>query len=499
MSRGLTVGMLVESRDRGFGRVRAASGRLAEVAYFDVPGPDGTITVEEDVADLRRGVLPPQTRVHWRVATGWEHGRVVEHHPGTGRVLVRVNQDQRFIDDAIIVVRWRESVRDATQLLADRWVESRRFHDGRHAFVKAYAARLSAYQGMSAISSASIEAHPHQIEAVRRVLSDAIPRYLLADEVGLGKTVESGLLVRQHLLDSSRHRALVLVPPALERQWEEEMESKFRLVSEFDSAFELWSFDDLVDAGRQSSFSLLVVDEAHRVTERGADAPEYLALCSLADDTEALLLLSATPLLQEPASLQRLLSLLAPGARAFSDPAAFARVLASRDEIGRYYGSVRADIAPVFLRQAVAGLRAVLADDLHLKMLLDEIDAALEPSDEQRLTVAVRRARSHISEAHRIYSRMIRTRRGTGLAEDFPVLGRATPSPVYVTGAVTTVAEAYAAWHDHVLARLERMLGAAAEELIAAAAPIVERLSAAGDQTGDGGHRPSERSRRIRA
>ena len=314
------------------------------------------------------------------------------------------------------------------------------------------------------------------------MLSDPIPRYLLADEVGLGKTIEAGLLVRQHLLDSSRHRALVLVPPALERQWEEEMESKFRLVSEFDSAFELWSFDDLLEADPQSGFSLLVVDEAHRVTERGADAPEYLALCSLADDAEALLLLSATPLLQESASLQRLLSLLAPGARAFSDPAAFAQVLASRDEISRYYGSLRADIAPVFLRQAVAGLRTVLADDLHLKILLDEIDASLEPSDEEGLTVAVRRARSHISEAHRIYSRMIRTRRGTGLAEDFPVLGRATPSPVYVTGAVTAVAEPYAAWHDYVLARLERTPGAAAEELIAAAAPIVERLSAAGDQ-----------------
>ena len=138
-------------------------------------GQTGPSRSRRTSADLRRGVLPPQTRVHWRVATGWEHGRVVEHHPDTGRVLVRVHHDQRFIDDADIVVRWRESIRDATQLLADRWVESRRFHDGRHAFVKAYAARLSAYQGMSAISSASIEAHPHQIEAVRRVLSDADP------------------------------------------------------------------------------------------------------------------------------------------------------------------------------------------------------------------------------------------------------------------------------------------------------------------------------------
>jgi ATP-dependent helicase HepA len=474
--------MLVESRERGFGRVRAASGDSVEVAYFDVPGPDGIAVVEEDIGDLRRGVLPPQTRVHWRGTAGWEHGRVLDHHPDTGHVLVRVAHEQRLVADSEIVVRWRQPIVDASRLLADRWVESRRFHDGRHAFVQAYAARASAYQGMTAISSSSIEAHPHQIEAVRRVLSDAIPRYLLADEVGLGKTIEAGLLVRQHLLDSRRHRALVLVPPALERQWEEEMESKFRLVSEFESAFELRSFDYLADAAPPSGFSLVVVDEAHRVTERGEDAPEYRALCALADDAHALLLLSATPLLQQPASLQRLLSLLAPGARAFTDPAAFALVLASRDEIGRYYGSLRADIAPAFLRQAIAGLRTLLADDPHLQILLDNVDAALASSDHQRLDVAVRGARSHISEAHRIYSRMIRTRRGTGLAEDFPVLGRAMPTPVYVTGAVATVGEAYAAWHDHVLARLERTVDVGGEELIAAAAGIVERLSAAGDQ-----------------
>lgn len=481
-SRGLRIGMLVESRDRGFGRARAASGHRAEVAYFDVPGPDGTVVVEEDLADLRRAVLPPQTRVHWRIATGWEHGRVLDHHPDAGRVLVRVRNEQRFVDDAEIVVRWREPIGDATQLLADRWVESRRFHDGRHAFVEAYTARLSAYQGMSAISSASIEAHPHQIEAVRRVLSDAMPRYLLADEVGLGKTIEAGLLVRQHLLDSASHRALVIVPPALERQWEEELESKFRLFSEFASEFELWSFDDLNGAGSERTFSLVAVDEAHRLTDLGDDAAEYRSLHALAAKADGVLLLSATPLLQESACLQRLLRLLAPGAKALSDPDAFDRVLAARDEIGRYYGSLRADVAPVFLRQAIAGLRAVLADDPRVETLLEDVDAAIDASDPESLSVAVRRARSHISEAHRIYNRMIRTRRGTGLAEDFPVLGRSTPSPVRVAGAVATVAEAYAAWHDYVLSLLERAPDDDAERLVNAGAGIVEHLSGAGDQ-----------------
>ena len=318
--RALSVGMLVESRDRGFGRVRAWSGKRAQVAYFDVPGPDGTVVVEENIGDLRRGVLPPQTRVHWRVR---RDGSTAECSTTTP-TWAAPSSAQRASSGSLPTQRSLSGGVSQSLTQADylptAGSKSRRYHDGRHAFVEAYAARATAYQGMTAISSSSVEAHPHQIEAVRRVLSDAIPRYLLADEVGLGKTIEAGFLVRQHLLDSSRHRALVLVPPALERQWEEEMESKFRLVSEFESAFELWSFDDLAEARSPSGFSLVVVDEAHRVTERGADAPEYRALCALADGAQALLLLSATPLLQEPASLQRLLSLLAPGARRVQRP-----------------------------------------------------------------------------------------------------------------------------------------------------------------------------------
>ena len=58
-----------------------------------------------------------------------------------------------------------------------------------------------------------IDLEPHQVEVVRRVLQDPVQRYLLADEVGLGKTIEAGILIRQYVLDDpDRHQVVVLVP-----------------------------------------------------------------------------------------------------------------------------------------------------------------------------------------------------------------------------------------------------------------------------------------------
>lgn len=74
-----------------------------------------------------------------------------------------------------------------------------------------------------------IEHLPHQIETVRRVLRQFRGRVLLADEVGLGKTIEACLLMREYLLRGLAKRVLVLVPSNLVPQWSEELESKFHM------------------------------------------------------------------------------------------------------------------------------------------------------------------------------------------------------------------------------------------------------------------------------
>ena len=72
-----------------------------------------------------------------------------------------------------------------------------------------------------------IETFWYQTETVRKVLKQFRGRVLLADEVGLGKTVEAGMVLKEYLLRGMVERVLVLVPASLVGQWREELETKF--------------------------------------------------------------------------------------------------------------------------------------------------------------------------------------------------------------------------------------------------------------------------------
>ena len=75
--------------------------------------------------------------------------------------------------------------------------------------------------------SSGVELHEHQVRAARRVLLDPVRRYVLADEVGLGKTIEAGMILRQIMLETPRTRAVVLAPDHLVPQWDQRSAPSF--------------------------------------------------------------------------------------------------------------------------------------------------------------------------------------------------------------------------------------------------------------------------------
>jgi len=159
---------------------------------------------------------------------------------------------------------------------------------------------------------------PHQIYIAHEVGQRYAPRVLLADEVGLGKTIEAGMIIHQQLLTGRTHRVLVMVPPSLLHQWLVEMLRRFNLhfalfdedriaYMDEDNPFEaeqlvlcsLELFDerpDLKALALAAQWDLAVVDEAHHLhwseDEVGQD---YQFIESLAAKTAGLLLLTATP------------------------------------------------------------------------------------------------------------------------------------------------------------------------------------------------------------
>ena len=217
-----------------------------------------------------------------------------------------------------------------------------------------FAARLAnlAYEDvLIAPSDSAVIPLPHQIRALRRAVSGDRIRYLLADEVGLGKTIEAGLIIRELKLRGRVRRVLVIAPKGLVKQWEAEMKTHFGedfrhlAPSEFDTMRKVvpgdnvwracdqvicsldsvkplearrgWSteevaaynkdrFDDLVAAG----WDLIVVDEAHRMGGSTDLVARHQLGLGLAEAAPYLLLLSATPHQGKTDGFHRLLTLL---------------------------------------------------------------------------------------------------------------------------------------------------------------------------------------------
>ena len=129
---------------------------------------------------------------------------------------------------------------------------------------------------MSSLSSSSVELEQHQLAVVRRVLQDSEPKYLLADEVGLGKTIEAGLIIREHILEKKeKATVLIAVPENLIEQWRDELTDRFflgMLINKEDSddrpnQIIICSFKDasfIIEEGWQPT--LLLIDEAHQVS-----------------------------------------------------------------------------------------------------------------------------------------------------------------------------------------------------------------------------------------
>lgn len=161
---------------------------------------------------------------------------------------------------------------------------------------------------------------PHQLHIANDVGRRHAPRVLLADEVGLGKTIEAGMILHQQLLSGAAERVLIVVPETLQHQWLVEMLRRFNLrFSLFDDeryAEALHDADNPFDTEQlvicsldfvrrnkqrlehlcEGSWDIMVVDEAHHlVWSEDEPSREYLAIEQLAANVPGILLLTATP------------------------------------------------------------------------------------------------------------------------------------------------------------------------------------------------------------
>ena len=194
--------------------------------------------------------------------------------------------------------------------------------------LKAYEIITSQHsKGLTTLKSlkSKISIFDHQIMAAKRVKNDLHGRALLADEVGLGKTIEAGILLKEYYTTGLIKTALVLVPPSLVGQWRDEMESKFGLNfvgNKDDSRFEGYDKHSMLIASLSSAhmeknaeylnsidWDMVIVDEAHRLKNSKTKAHKFVKELP----KKFLLLLSATPVQNNLNELYNMIELIRPG------------------------------------------------------------------------------------------------------------------------------------------------------------------------------------------
>jgi SNF2 family DNA or RNA helicase len=174
----------------------------------------------------------------------------------------------------------------------------------------------------------NVERYWYQIETVKKVLKYFRGRVLLCDEVGLGKTIEAGMVIKEYLMRNMVRNVLILTPSALVSQWKEEMETKFGIefmttddVEASEDPEKFWSGKYLIASLNLAKskknmpivtrhfYDLVVVDEAHHLRNRATQAWKLINQIQ----KRFILLLSATPLQNNLIELFNLITLLKPG------------------------------------------------------------------------------------------------------------------------------------------------------------------------------------------
>ncbi|MEM7376151.1 MAG: helicase-related protein [Pseudomonadota bacterium] len=290
----------------GLGLVTAVEARQVELAF---PLLEETRRYVVDNAPLLRLQLNPgdtATTVH-----GW--AMEIETVAAQDRLLVYhgIRVDTREVvelPEPLLTANYSLN-QPRERLLAGQTGRNRDFELRLDAVRRLDTAHRSSHLGLH---GPRVELLPHQLYVADQVSRRHQPRVLLADEVGLGKTIEAGLIIHRQLLTNRARRVLILVPDALQHQWLIELRRRFNLLftlvtPESEDAFEtgqlllcplsvLLSEAALAEQAYAAAWDTLVVDEAHHLTWSRAEAsPAYSLVERLASAVPSVLLLTATP------------------------------------------------------------------------------------------------------------------------------------------------------------------------------------------------------------
>src|SRR5437764_2732017 len=185
-----------------------------------------------------------------------------------------------------------------------------------------HVALVPGFDRLITLGGHAIKELPHQIDVAQRVLRQMGGRAILADEVGLGKTIEASIIYRELAIRGLARRTIILTPASLVGQWQGELEEKFfqhfdtptdpddwqhvtRAIVSHDRARSRRHAEEIL----RHHWDLVIVDEAHKVKSERSATYRFIEKI----ERDFILLLTATPLQNDLRELYNLITLLRPG------------------------------------------------------------------------------------------------------------------------------------------------------------------------------------------
>lgn len=183
--------------------------------------------------------------------------------------------------------------------------------------------RIHSFEDLQCLSHIpQLEPLPHQTKTAQKVLTEMRGRAILADEVGLGKTIEAGLILKEYMVRGLVKKTIILVPASLVLQWVRELNQKFSIAAAAQKKQYMWEQCDVIVASMDTAkrdphrsiildkqYDMLIVDEAHKLKNQKTTNYKFVNEIH----KKYCLLLTATPIQNDLKELYNLITLLKPG------------------------------------------------------------------------------------------------------------------------------------------------------------------------------------------
>jgi ATP-dependent helicase HepA len=424
-----------EFRDFRIGQIRGIN-TVAHSALvrFNSPDEDVASEVECSLNHIDRCRILPDTlfttmyvkrpgRILIHCNDEWIRGQFLDYY-----VLLDGEKEVKRISEAEIRVPSTRQNPSPDQQLRRYEFQNPTWKSLRDQVIESYSPLRNATFGIEDLVGSRIMLLAHQAEVVARVLSDVECRYILADEVSLGKTIEACVILKGLMRRNKELRALIVAPSSLAQQWHNELNTKFwldfpvirprqNLPTKLNSTGymvateELYEEDGLWAALSRVRWGLLIVDEAHHLRKSPALYQHVRHLSAL---SERVLILSATPIQRRAREYLKLLALMHPQRYDPEDIETFQTLLSAQGKIRRKIAAAFQNLDPDdFDPEEFEEELEVVAKSLNHDRLLAQLIARV-PAQAHSYDRGLKEAKdvlAYVSENYRIESRVIRNRR----------------------------------------------------------------------------------------